>query len=63
VQIIDVSGRLVRIIPSVEVPRGKGFVDWDGKNQAGAAVPNGLYFVRVLNSRQVIGTTRVVVTR
>jgi parallel beta-helix repeat protein len=43
VRIFDAAGRLVR---SLQLPdRGKRIADWDGTDQVGAQLPQGIYFV------------------
>lgn len=43
-RILDVSGRLVRTLMEGSRPAGIHTVSWDGRNEAGASVGNGLYF-------------------
>ena len=47
VQILDPTGRVVRILP--QGPRGSGdhLIQWDGKDDNGATLPDGRYTVRV----------------
>jgi len=47
IQVFDAAGRSVRkLIPSVQSGL-VGFVDWEGRNEAGDPVPAGVYFVRL----------------
>ncbi len=56
----DVQGRLIR---TLEVDRGpEGVVRWDGRDEAGMAVPPGLYLVRFAGSIRVL-VTRLVILR
>jgi hypothetical protein len=49
VEVRNISGRLVRSLKSDEVQSaGVQSLHWDGRNQAGAAVPNGRYLVRIV---------------
>jgi hypothetical protein len=63
IAIVDVSGRLVTSLPAIEAP---GAMDaslaWNGRDQAGAPVPGGVYFVRVRGGGGT-ATERVLVTR
>jgi hypothetical protein len=48
-RIYSVSGRLVRtLVNGVQTPRAGGYaVEWDGRNNAGAAVASGVYLCRL----------------
>jgi hypothetical protein len=46
-RVTDVSGRLVRSLYSGSLPKGNHELDWDGRDEAGARVPVGLYFVHL----------------
>ena len=62
VDIVDVSGRRVRRIMLRDAPRGALRVDFDGRNDRGASLANGVYFCKV----SVAGTTvtrRLVIIR
>jgi choice-of-anchor B domain-containing protein len=45
--VYDAAGRLVRQLGTGPLPAGEHRATWDGKNDAGAAVPSGVYFCRV----------------
>jgi len=45
--VYDVSGRLVRSLVSGVQDAGAHSVEWDGRNEAGATITSGLYFVRL----------------
>ncbi|HEY6572668.1 MAG TPA: FlgD immunoglobulin-like domain containing protein, partial [Candidatus Eisenbacteria bacterium] len=47
VQIVDVSGRLVRTVASRSLPAGAHSVSWDGKDQGGRPAASGVYFAVV----------------
>jgi subtilisin family serine protease len=47
VGLYDLNGRLVRTLESGTAPPGERIVRWDGKDDRGAAVGNGVYFFRV----------------
>jgi hypothetical protein len=47
VSICDVSGRLLRTLLEQPTPSGVHELAWDGRDQAGRRVPNGLCFCRV----------------
>lgn len=44
--VLDIQGRIVRTLHEGVLPRGVTSVRWDGRNEAGAVVGAGLYFVR-----------------
>jgi thermitase len=58
----DVSGRRVRTLGRGVRPAGPVEITWDGRDEAGAPVAAGVYFVRV-ESRHVTETRTVVVAR
>ena len=45
--IYDVSGRLVREMRTPDKASGRVEINWDGRDDAGAQVPSGVYFVQV----------------
>src|SRR5690606_37491442 len=47
VEIFDTSGRKVRSLWDGQQTAGGHILSWDGRDQAGAEVPEGMYFVRV----------------
>jgi len=55
----DVAGRLVRVLIHGELPAGDREVAWDGRDDAGARVGGGIYFVR-LDVDDVSRTRKVV---
>jgi len=59
----DLSGRRVRSLEAGERSAGASPVVWDLTNDAGAAVPNGVYFCRLLVDGAPVGTQRVLVLR
>ena len=46
-EIVDVSGRRVRTLAREDQPAGEHAVPWDLRDDRGAPVPTGLYFVRL----------------
>jgi hypothetical protein len=42
----DSQGRRVRTLPGGTLPAGEHPIVWDGRDDAGRAVPNGIYFLR-----------------
>ena len=45
--IFDVSGRRVaRLVAGETLPAGQHAVDWEGRDEAGRALPSGVYFAR-----------------
>ncbi|MGQ9602582.1 MAG: M6 family metalloprotease domain-containing protein [bacterium] len=47
--IYDVSGRLVRMLCSSRYPEGRHLVNWDGNDNDGARVAQGIYFYRFIS--------------
>lgn len=47
VRVYDASGKSVRILSAVYMPAGAHELTWDGREDSGAEVPNGEYFVRI----------------
>jgi len=45
--ILDVAGRLVRTLIDAERAEGPDHIDWDGRDESGRSVPDGLYFYRL----------------
>lgn len=45
--VYDASGRLVRVLADGTLPAGKHQRDWNRRDQAGASVPAGIYFLRL----------------
>lgn len=62
VSIFDASGRLVRALVDDELAAGAHRIEWDGRDGAGMAVANGIYFAR-LRSGGDRGQQRMVVLR
>jgi hypothetical protein len=59
IEIFDVAGRTVRLL---EARAAAGSVTWDGRDEAGAAVPGGVYYARLVSGRDS-DTVRVSVIR
>lgn len=59
VRIVDVTGRLVRILVNGRKPDGEYHVAWDGRDDAGVRVAGGIYFV-TLETGAVTQTRKVV---
>jgi len=43
----DAAGRRVRVLDEGRLPAGPHAADWDGRSDAGAVVPSGVYFCRL----------------
>jgi hypothetical protein len=57
--VLDVTGRIVRILVDGVAPVGRSSVAWDGRDETGARVASGVYFLRldaVDGTRTVKGT-------
>ena len=46
VSVYNVAGRLVKSLVKTTLPPGRHSATWDGKDEGGARVPSGVYFVR-----------------
>jgi hypothetical protein len=46
-EIVDVRGRRLRLLLDGELPAGRHALDWDGRDDAGRALPSGLYLSRL----------------
>jgi hypothetical protein len=60
--VFDVRGRLVRKLLATDLAAGAHYVSWDGRDQYGARVGAGIYFVR-LESREHKAVERAMVLR
>lgn len=47
VTVYDVSGARVRVLENGHLPAGPSTLSWDGRDVGGAAVPSGVYFLRM----------------
>ncbi len=64
VNIYDAKGALVRNLFEGRLADGKGSIAWDGKNDAGQEVNNGIYFVRILGEETNLqNTIKIVVVK
>lgn len=59
VRIYNIRGRLVRLLDAGAATVGRGFVEWNGRDQRGLDVASGVYFYRLhIDGRHVGGTGR-----
>jgi hypothetical protein len=47
IRILDVSGRLVRVLPPRVLGTGRHTLSWDGQDDGGHAAPSGIYFAHL----------------
>ncbi len=62
IAVFDVLGRRVRTLAAGQAPAGRREVEWDGRDDAGAPAPAGVYVVRLVAPDAVV-TQRLVVAR
>jgi hypothetical protein len=53
-EIIDLNGYSLRFIENTEKSEGRHTNNWDGRNDAGATIPDGVYFIRLSTSENTI---------
>ena len=46
-EVLDLSGRRLRVLASGHLPAGRRSVVWDGRDEAGRALPSGIYLCRL----------------
>ncbi len=61
-EILDVSGRLVRVVADATLPAGRNALAWDLRDAAGSPVAPGLYLARAV-ADGATATARVIVLR
>ncbi|MFH1278509.1 MAG: FlgD immunoglobulin-like domain containing protein [Candidatus Eisenbacteria bacterium] len=62
-EVFNASGRLVSKVPAKTYPAGTTNVTWDGTSPGAGALPDGIYFVRMLVDDQTAGTQKFVMIR
>jgi endonuclease/exonuclease/phosphatase family metal-dependent hydrolase len=62
VEMYDVAGRLVRTLVSGALPRGTQEITWDGKDETGAELSSGVYFLRAVVGDEIMAR-RIVLVR
>jgi len=58
--IFNINGQLIRTLASGSKPAGKNFSRWDGKDDNGTALPNGVYLYRLKVGNAVVATRRII---
>lgn len=56
VGVFDVSGRLIRRVFDGQLPAGSHAFEWDGHDDSGSEVQQGIYFIRVRSAGKVLST-------
>jgi flagellar hook assembly protein FlgD len=59
IAILDVQGRALRTLVNKGQNPGNYYVTWEGLDQAGSALPNGVYFARMTAGRHRAGVKLV----
>lgn len=55
-ELYDITGRRVRRLADRLLPAGVSVLPWDGRDDTGARMPRGVYFVRVTTPAATLGT-------
>lgn len=63
VEVIDSSGRLLRVLRAGPLPAGEVILRWDGRDEMGTEAPAGVYFTRVREAGGCAVQTRCVLIR
>jgi len=56
IEVYDARGRQISAIPVEETTTSHNTVTWDGRSHRGAAVPPGIYFLKISNGNDTIST-------
>lgn len=54
-QIFDVRGQLIRSLLNTQIEKGEYQYNWNGKDNGGALVPDGIYYLQLTDGKQRIG--------
>ncbi|MCX6841893.1 MAG: C25 family cysteine peptidase [candidate division WOR-3 bacterium] len=60
VEVLDVEGRVVRVLADCELARGTHTLDWDGRDEAGRRVAGGIYVCRLVTPAGTVNRKAVV---
>jgi flagellar hook assembly protein FlgD len=60
--VYDITGKLIKTLVLGSEPAGYKTIRWDGNDNFGKSVPNGLYFIR-LETPKFSATDKLVLTR
>ncbi len=60
-RVIDVQGRLVRVIENQRLEPGFLTLVWDGSDESGSRVGAGVYFARLVVQGHLVGQRRIVI--
>ncbi|MDM7917052.1 MAG: FlgD immunoglobulin-like domain containing protein [Candidatus Eisenbacteria bacterium] len=63
VGVYDVGGRRIRLVESAQLAAGSHEAAWDGRDEDGARVRAGVYFVSLQVDGRAAGTRRLIVLR
>jgi hypothetical protein len=59
-EVLDVEGRVVKVLADREFARGVHTFDWDGRDEAGRRVANGIYIYRLATAAGTVNRKAVV---
>jgi parallel beta-helix repeat protein len=62
-RVYDLSGRKIRDFGDAFLPSGQQEITWDGNDDQGSPVVNGIYFVRLVVNGKPAGAVKALVTR
>jgi hypothetical protein len=60
-EILDMSGRLVKRWTKLSNEAGSSRILWDGKDESGRSLPSGMYVARILSSSTIRSTKMVMI--
>jgi hypothetical protein len=62
IELYDIQGKLVNILTDQDIDAGEYYIDWYGKSSNNAALPEGVYIIRLIGENQHYNT-RVIIMK